>query len=43
MLEIQVLACDRHNNMVELNWLIESKLYHLVNLIIKGHTYKNKQ
>ena len=43
MLEIQVLALDRHKHMAGLNWLIESKLYHLVNLIIKGHTYKNKQ
>jgi hypothetical protein len=36
MLEIQILAWDRHKNVVELNWLMESQSSSLDNWISYG-------
>jgi hypothetical protein len=42
MLEIQVLACDRHKNVVGLNRLMGFNPTPLENWISNGNTYINK-
>jgi hypothetical protein len=42
VLEIQVLALDRHNNVAELNQLMGSQPSLLDNWISNGNTYINK-
>ena len=41
--EIQILAWDRHKNVVRLNWLMGSQPFSLHNLISNNNTDINKQ
>jgi hypothetical protein len=43
MLEIQILAWDKHKNVAELNLLMGSQLFPLDNWIYNGNSHDKKQ